>query len=65
MTGLFKNNRPPPEAGLKKKVTPYEWSERMSRPGLTGCRLNWAHAVFHVLCAVVRIGQGLHEVGRH
>src|SRR4051794_39666747 len=32
MTGLFKNNRRVFEAGLKKKVTPYEWA-RTWRPG--------------------------------
>ena len=33
MTGLFKNNRRVFEAGLKKKVTPYEWGKDIA-PGL-------------------------------
>jgi glyoxylase-like metal-dependent hydrolase (beta-lactamase superfamily II) len=33
MTGLFKNNRRVFEAGLKKKVTPYEWGKDVA-PGL-------------------------------
>ena len=33
MQGLFKNNRRVFEAGLKKKVTPYEWGEDVA-PGL-------------------------------
>jgi glyoxylase-like metal-dependent hydrolase (beta-lactamase superfamily II) len=33
MTGLFKNNRNIFEAGLKKKVTPYEWGKEVA-PGL-------------------------------
>ncbi|MET0723585.1 MAG: MBL fold metallo-hydrolase [Tardiphaga sp.] len=33
MTGLFKNNRRIFEAGLKKKVTPYEWGKDVA-PGL-------------------------------
>jgi glyoxylase-like metal-dependent hydrolase (beta-lactamase superfamily II) len=33
MTGLFKNNRRVFEAGLKKKVTPYEWGKEIA-PGL-------------------------------
>lgn len=33
MTGLFKNNRNIFEAGLKKKVTPYEWGKDVA-PGL-------------------------------
>ncbi|VIO74745.1 N-acyl homoserine lactonase [Bradyrhizobium ivorense] len=34
MQGLFKNNRNIFEAGLKKKVTPYEWGKEIA-PGLT------------------------------
>ena len=34
MVGLFKNNRNVFEAGLKKKVTPYEWNKEVA-PGLT------------------------------
>lgn len=34
MIGLFKNNRNIFEAGLKKKVTPYEWDKEIA-PGLT------------------------------
>lgn len=33
MTGLFKNNRRVFEAGLKKKVTPYDWGKEVA-PGL-------------------------------
>jgi glyoxylase-like metal-dependent hydrolase (beta-lactamase superfamily II) len=33
MVGLFKNNRNIFEAGLKKKVTPYEWNKELA-PGL-------------------------------
>ena len=33
MQGLFKNNRNIFEAGLKKKVTPYEWGKEVA-PGL-------------------------------
>jgi glyoxylase-like metal-dependent hydrolase (beta-lactamase superfamily II) len=33
MTGLFKNNRRVFDAGLKKKVTPYEWDKEVA-PGL-------------------------------
>lgn len=33
MTGLFKNNRRVFEAGLKKKVTPYDWGREIA-PGL-------------------------------
>ena len=33
MAGLFKNNRNVFEAGLKKKVTPYEWGKEVA-PGL-------------------------------
>jgi len=33
MTGLFKNNRRVFDAGLKKKVTPYEWGKDVA-PGL-------------------------------
>lgn len=33
MTGLFKNNRRVFEAGLKKKVTPYEWGKEVA-PGM-------------------------------
>src|SRR4029079_9745272 len=33
MQGLFKNNRNVFEAGLKKKVTPYEWGKEVA-PGL-------------------------------
>ena len=61
MQGLFKNNRNIFEAGLKKKVTPYEWGKEIA-PGLTSVEIGRSHARPYLLCAVVRLGQGVHPV---
>ncbi len=57
MQGLFKNNRNIFEAGLKKKVTPYEWGKEVA-PGLLAVENRRPHARTYVLRAVVRLRQG-------
>ena len=64
MQGLFKNNRNIFEAGLKKKVTPYDWGKEVA-PGLIAVEYCRPHAGPYLLCAVVGLGQGFHPVGCH
>ena len=64
MQGVFKNARRVFEAGLKKKVTPYEWGKEVA-PGLHGGRDHRPHAGPHLLRSVVGLRQGVHPVRRH
>ncbi len=64
MKGVFANARRVFDAGLKKKVTPYEMGKDVA-PGTAGGRFPRPHAGPHVVRSVVRFRQGVHPVRRH
>ena len=64
MQTVFKNARRVFEAGLKKKVTPYEWGKEVA-PGLLAVE-TIGHTPGHTsYVLVVGLRQGLHPVRRH
>ncbi len=63
MKGVFANARRVLDAGLKKKVTPYEWGKDVA-PGISAVNTARPYAGPHLLRAVVRLGQGVRPVRR-
>ena len=64
MQSLFKNNRNIFEAGLKKKVTPYEWGKEVV-PGMLAVE-SVGHTPGHTSYVLSSgVGQGIHPVGCH
>ena len=64
MKAVFANARRVFDAGLKKKVTPYEMGQGR-RARIAGGGNHRPHAGPHLLCSVVGLRQGVHPVRRH